>query len=113
MLHKLALRTAALPDAPTRTLTVTITGKPENVDRVEALLSLLSLNSTYGHSGVFGISWDADGADFVQIVGIDTAPYKDLVDALGNHGAAVEYIGEGGTGCTYNSTGTKRVYPAE
>ncbi len=79
-----------------KAVTVTIKGSKENVDRVLALLSFLELNG--GHSGVFGISWDGDGADAVSITGADFSQYRDLVSSCSSHGGEVEYVGENGTG---------------
>jgi hypothetical protein len=101
--------------------TITLTGKPECVERTLALLSMLHLNS--GHSGYFAISWDGDGADYLRVSGkdYDSKKYKDLVNALSSWGGAVEVVGENNVGfCldakldteqNYARLASKSVYP--
>ena len=76
---------------------ITLSGSAEAVDRVKALLAMVSLNGNWGHSGVFAISWDGDGQDKID-VSFDTAPYADLVQELGAYGGPVEMVGDNRTG---------------
>ena len=100
--------------------TVTLEGSPDCVERVLALLSVIHLNGSWGHSGIFGVSWDGDGRDFVDLTGdVDPSKYKDLAQAMGDHVGAVEYIGEGATGFVLNNDSSSsypkhtRVFPAQ
>lgn len=100
--------------------TVTLEGSPECVDRVLALLSVIHLNGSWGHSGIFGVSWDGDGRDFVDLTGdVDPSKYKDLAQGMGDYVAAVEYVGEGATGFVLNNDSSssypkhKRVFPSK
>ena len=81
------------------TQTLSITGSVECVERIKALLGLLQLNGAWGHSGVFGIWWDGDGSDQVDItgVGFNTSDYVDMANAL-HYGGDVECVGENGVG---------------
>lgn len=110
------IATAGLSTDPQDTeLKITLRGSEECVQRVKALLALISLNGGWGHSGIFGISWDGDGADKLQIEGFDPAEFKDLAQALGDGGRSVEYVCEGGIGRTFSSKeGTsKTLYPPD
>lgn len=98
---------------------LTLTGTPECVDRVKALLATVSINGHSGHSGTFGIFWDGDGADRLD-VSFDTSPYADLVNTLSSYGGEVEVVGTDRTGFIGRgrNDGTvyvnyKRVYPED
>lgn len=81
---------------PKVTKTYTMTGSPEAVARVERLLAMIWLNGMWGHSGLFGITWDGDGADHLDIQGIDANDHKDAVNKPSGFSNSVEYVGEGG-----------------
>lgn len=112
--------TSRVPRDDDTSVKLTISGKRENVDRVLALLAMIHLNGAWGHSGLFGISWDGDGADYVNITGKDFDPskFKDLVQTVGDYGGVVEYVSEGGDGCVLQlppgaDKEYKQVYPPE
>ena len=66
-----------------------ITTSPRLMKRIERLLSLLHFNSSFGHSGLFGMSLDGDGNEKVQISNLE----KELgyeVDAIGGVGYDIE-----------------------
>jgi hypothetical protein len=97
-------------------LRLTIKGSREAVNRVAALLSCIEYNGNVGHSGMFGISWDGDGADRIEISGIK--PSKELkhgYEAMSGYGGLVEFIGEGGRCYVMraDNASSKLVYPAE
>lgn len=73
--------------------TLTISGEPEKVDRVLALLALIYYNGHWGHSGTFGIIWDGDGSDSIDI-DIDLSEYRDLTNTLSSYGGEAEIVGE-------------------
>lgn len=98
---------------------VTLKGKPECVDRVLALLTMVYLNGSYGHSGLFGISWDGDGSDKFDLSFDGQKEFikqnKDGVNACSDYGGNVEYVGEGNTYFVQNGKDTtnKRVWPKD
>ena len=81
-------------------VTVTIGGEREKVERVLALLYLVYRNGEVGHSGTFGIGWDGDGNDKIDLEGMESYKDKfhDLAEALSSYGGDAEIVGEGGTG---------------
>lgn len=98
---------------------ITLSGTPECVDRVKALLAMVSINGSTGHSGTFGIFWDGDGADRLD-VSFDTSPYSKLVRELCAYGGEIEVVGTDRTGFIGRgrNDGTayldyKRIYPQE
>ncbi len=93
---------------------LTITGEPECVDRVLAILGMIHLFSSWGHSGTFGIAWDGDGSDKVEIQGsaFDPTMYKDLAEATSNHGGDIEIVGADRTAFSGKFAETpKKVFP--
>ena len=79
-----------------KTATLTISGKPENVDRVLLLLRRIAYNG--GHSSVYGIVWDGDGSDSIHVEGDlpevpNTLGWGDVGDVEVNaeHGAYFTY----------------------
>lgn len=97
--------------------TVTISGEPEKVNRVLALLAMIQFNGHVGHSGIFGISWDGDGSDKIDIDGLKQVfiDNKDGINACTSYGGYVEFVGESGnffvgSGKDLN---TKKVWPKE
>jgi hypothetical protein len=89
--------------------TFTISGKAECVQRVAALLAMIQVNGDVGHSGIFGMSWDGDGADHIKIEGIEPfiKSHKDGINACSDFGSYFEFVGEGGR--FYVSVNTKEV----
>jgi hypothetical protein len=92
---------------PERKEKITLEGSDECVERVLGLLAMIYFNGMWGHSGTFAIGWDGDGADFVEIKGVDFKKYKEMVEATSAYGSDVEMIGEAGTSFVGN------VVPAE
>ena len=98
LLKKLASPTLTAADADDKVSeNITLSGSEEAVDRVKALLAMISINGNEGHSGVFAISWDGDGQDKID-VSFDIAPYTDLVHELSAYAGPVEMIGDNRTG---------------
>ena len=93
------------------TISLTISGSKEAVERIEALISMVALSGYSGHSGIFGISWDGDGADSINVDGIELGKYRKLLDATSGYGGEAEIVGEGGYGYVMTMSGSlKRVY---
>jgi hypothetical protein len=96
-------------------LDVTITGSPDCVSRVTNLLQMIQYNGAVGHSGVFGISWDGDGNDRIELKGLPKMS-KDLVkgiEACSSYGAAIEVCGDSNRFYVWNGDfKSKLVYPS-
>lgn len=80
------------------TRTVSITGKPEVVNRVLTLLAMIEYNGAVGHSGNFSIAFDGDGSDKIKLEGVDDVrkQNKDGFNACSGYGGMVEIVGENG-----------------
>jgi hypothetical protein len=96
-------------DRQTTEVTLTLRGEFGAVDRVLGLLSMLVLNGNWGHSNVFGVGWDGDGHDKLEIDGLDTAPYKDIVERLGSYGGDVEIYSTRRSGSILHSKGSSSI----
>jgi len=70
------------------TKTFEITTSSEVMQRIERFLALLHHNSVFGHSGIFGMSLDGDGADKVSVS--PKPKHSGAVDAIGNVGYDIE-----------------------
>ena len=98
---------------------VTISGSNQAVNRVLSLLTMVHLNGQWGHSGLFGISWDGDGADNIGLDFENIKEFikqnKDGINACSSYGGEVEYVGEGGNYHVINAKDIqhKRVWPKE
>ena len=79
--------------------TITLTGSPDAVNRVLAFLGMLQFNGNVGHSGMFALGWDGDGADQLQVSGIEDVAKqcRDGYNACTSYGADLEYMGSFGS----------------
>jgi len=96
------------------TVEVKLIGTPACVERVMSLLGMIQYNGAVGHSGIFGISWDGDGADKIKIEG-PIPDHRKAWNATSSYGGYVEIMGEGGKSYVVRGTdiSTKRVYPED
>ncbi len=90
--------------------TVVLKGSQECVDRVATFLGMLVYNGNIGHSGVFGLGWDGDGSDKLDVDGIDDAVNKDGYAACGAYGGDVEVMGDSGSFYVYTTSKQKLVF---
>ena len=74
---------------------ITLEGAPEAVRRILRLLACIEYNGSVGHSGLFGISWDGDGADRIRIKGLPKDIDRKQFGAMSNYSSILEYVGEG------------------
>lgn len=89
---------------------ITLSGSQECVDRVLAMLSILAYNG--GSSGIYGINFDGDGADSINITGdIDHKRYADMRNELLGHGEEIVYVDEGLRGYRANTEGRIMAFP--
>lgn len=74
--------------------TFVVTGSQDSVDRIAAFLGMLQFNGAIGHSGMFGLGWDGDGSDQVQIQGIEAElkQYADGYGACASYGSDLEWM---------------------
>lgn len=70
------------------TQTFEITAAPHVMERFERFLALLHHNSRFGHSGLFAMPLDGDGADTVEVS--PKPRYGHEVDLCGSIGGGVE-----------------------
>lgn len=86
---------------PEAKLDVQLQGSPDAIRRVLGFLAMIEYNGAVGHSGTFGLDWDGDGADRINI---KADGYKEVQKELrdgfeecGSYGAAMEYMGQYGS----------------
>lgn len=75
------------------TKTFTITTSPTLMRRIEKFFALLHFNSSFGHSGIFGMPLDGDGSEKVKIRPINRELLHQ-VDLIGGVGYDVELVGD-------------------
>ncbi len=100
------------------TKTFKIVTSPTNMARIERFLTMLHLNSAWGHSAIFGMHLDGDGPDTVAVDGINMKKYRPGVQKVGGIGCDVEiantagfhglYIDRDRSTKSYNDDGTER-----
>ena len=97
---------------PQTSVDIKISGSEENVQRVLSLLGMIQYNGAVGHSGIFGITWDGDGADNIKIEG-PLPNDKDALEATSSYGGYVEFVGERGQFYVVNGKDahTTKVWP--
>lgn len=91
------VKALAYGEEPEVTRTITLTGTPERVQRVINLLLMVRNFGGWGHSGTFGIAWDGDGSDKIQVEGAtreEEAIAHDLCEATSRHGGEIEIVGD-------------------
>lgn len=76
------------------TETFEITAGPLVMERFKRFLTFLAFNG--GHSGIFGMYFDGDGADFLRVKPKLDKKYTKGMHAIGGTGADVEIAGDEG-----------------
>jgi hypothetical protein len=91
---------------------LTIEGGAECVDRLLSLIGMLQYNGNVGHSGIFAIPWDGDGADRIKVKG-DLPNYVDAWSEASSYGGYAEMVGNNGSTYIISGNGIKQkhVYP--
>ncbi len=79
------------------TKTFEITTSPAIMRKLERFFALLHHNSRWGHSAMFGLWLDGDGADHVTVS--PEPGYQDEVGLIGGVGGVFEIAGSNGFTC--------------
>ena len=82
------------------TRTYKISGEPQLLDKFERLLSMMHYASSWGHSGIFGMWLDGDGADRLNVSPVRTQARKG-VEKIGCVGYHVELATDRGFSGTF------------
>ena len=77
------------------TKTFTITASPKLIKRLERFFALIHFSSNWGHSGLFGMYVDGDGADRINVSPLDKT-LRPGVNKVTNWGYGVELAMDGG-----------------
>lgn len=81
----------------TKQITVTITGSPNVILRIERFLALLHLSSIWGHSCTAAMDLDGDGSEKVRVSGIDVKAHSGYIEHVTRRPRtkSVDWVGSG------------------
>ena len=90
LIHKIRFGLKGEKMANLKSQTYTITASPEVIERFERFLAMLTVSSSSGHSGTFGMSFDGDGAEEFLVPRTNLTKYSEGAKRLMSVGYHIE-----------------------